>query len=156
MITQEVQNRILRIAMRRALRTTAVAILHIGGEAAANFIPGVNVVADVAMLVDIVQTIYEFKKLAIDAAAAIDFVKKGARSLEDLQVSSSSYEEFASYDQFIKGELSLDQMAKRFGGAGDGNQYHHIVTQGGANAINIPPELLQNTDNVICTPHAVA
>jgi hypothetical protein len=151
-ITQEVQNRILRIAMRRALRTTAVAILHIGGEAAANFIPGVNVVADVAMLVDIVQTIYEFKKLAIDAAAAIDFAKKGARSLEDLQVSSSSYEEFSSYDQFIKGELSLDQMAKWFGGAGDGNQYHHIVTQGGANAINIPPELLQNTDNVICLP----
>jgi len=43
-------------------------------------------------------------------------------------------------------------MAKRFGGAGDGNQYHHIVTQGGANADTVPPEQLQNTENIIILP----
>ena len=43
-------------------------------------------------------------------------------------------------------------MAKRFGGAGDGYQYHHIVTQGGANADNLSPQQLQNTDNVIRLP----
>ncbi len=52
----------------------------------------------------------------------------------------------------INGELSLDEMAKRFGGAGDGNQYHHVVTQGGANDKNIPQNLLQNTDNIVCLP----
>lgn len=42
--------------------------------------------------------------------------------------------------------------AKRFGRAGDGQQYHHIVTQGGLNAEKIPPERLHNTDNVIPLP----
>jgi hypothetical protein len=79
-------------------------------------------------------------------------IRKIFYSLEDLQISSSDYEEFSSYIQFIKGELSLDLMTKRFGGAGDGNQYHHIVTQGGANADNIPPEQLQNTENIIILP----
>jgi hypothetical protein len=39
--------------------------------------------------------------------------------------------------------------AKWFGPVGDGQEYHHIVTQGGANADNIPAEQLQNTDNII-------
>ncbi len=43
-------------------------------------------------------------------------------------------------------------MVKRFGGAGAGNQYHHIVTLGGLNGKNIPPRLLQNTDNVVILP----
>jgi hypothetical protein len=43
-------------------------------------------------------------------------------------------------------------LAKRFGPAGDGQQYHHIVTQGGANPDNISAEQLQNTDNVIRLP----
>jgi hypothetical protein len=43
-------------------------------------------------------------------------------------------------------------IAKRFGGAGDGYQYHHIVTQGGANADNISAEQLQNTDNIVILP----
>jgi hypothetical protein len=43
-------------------------------------------------------------------------------------------------------------LAKRFDAAGSGQQYHHIVTQGGANATKIPAEQLQNTDNVIRLP----
>jgi hypothetical protein len=46
----------------------------------------------------------------------------------------------------------LGVLGKRFGAAGDGNQYHHIITQGGANEDNIPPEQLQNTDNIIRLP----
>ncbi len=137
---------------RRQLRIGLLAALHIGLEAAANLILGADVAADVAMLADIARTMSEYRKLAIDAAAALDFVKEGPHSLEDLQVSSSGYEEFSDYDQFLKGELNLDQMAKRFGGAGDGNQYHHIVTQGGTNATSIPPEQLQNTNNIIRLP----
>lgn len=61
---------------------------------------------------------------------------------------------FSSYGDFIKGELTLDVIGKMFGHAGDGYQYHHIVTQGGANAKNssISPEQLQNTDNIIRLP----
>jgi hypothetical protein len=90
-------------------------------------------------------------KLAIDAAAAFDFVQNAPYSLEDLQV-SSDYEEFSSYDAFLKGELSLELAAKWIGPAGDGSQYHHIVTQGGANGDNILAAQLQNTDNIIILP----
>ncbi len=147
-LTRKAKDRITR----RELRISLLAALHIGVEAAANLIPGVDVAADVAMLADFARTISEFRKLAIDAAAAFDFAKKSPHSFEDLQVSSSGYEDFSSYDQFLKGELSPELMAKRFGRAGDGNQYHHIVTQGGANADNIPPVQLQNTENIIILP----
>jgi hypothetical protein len=147
-LTQQIKDRI----KREKLRINLVAALHIGVEALANLIPGVDVAADVALVAEIARTSSEYRKLAIDAAAAFDFAKKGPQSLEDLQVSSNDYEEFSNYGQFLKGELSLDQMAKRFGGAGDGYQYHHIVTQGAANADNLSPQQLQNTDNVIRLP----
>ena len=88
-----------------------VAALHISVEALANLIPGVDVAADVAMAAKIAQTAFEYRQLAIDAAAAFDFVKKGPHSLEDLQVSSGDYEEFSNYGQFIKGELSLTRWS---------------------------------------------
>jgi hypothetical protein len=43
-------------------------------------------------------------------------------------------------------------LTKRFGPAGDGYQYHHIVTQGGENAKNIAGERLHNTENIIRIP----
>lgn len=147
-LTQQIKDRI----NRKKFRLNFVAALHVGIEALANLIPGVDVAADVAMAAKIAQTAFEYRQLAIDAAAAFDFVKEGPHSLEDLQVSTSDYEEFSSSDQFAKSELSFDQMAKRFGGAGDGNQYHHIVTQGGANARSFSPQQLQNTDNIIILP----
>lgn len=147
-LTQQIKDRI----KREKFRINMVATLHIGVEALANLIPGVDVAADVALVTEIARTFSEYRKLAIDAAAAFDFVKKGPHSLEDLQVSSSDYEEFSSSDQFVKGELSPDQMAKRFGGAGDGNQYHHVVTQGGANGKNLSPQQLHNTDNILILP----
>jgi hypothetical protein len=147
-LTQEIKDRI----NRKKFRLNVVAALHIGVEALANLIPGVDIAADVAMAAKIAQTTFEYGQLAIDAAAAFDFVEKGPHSLEDLQVSSSDYEEFSNYGQFLKGEQSPYQMAKRFGGAGDGYQYHHIVTQGSANADNLPAQQLQNTDNIIRLP----
>lgn len=151
-ITVETKDRIRRIAMRRALRIGALAILRLGGETAANAIPFLGFVADVATVADLAYAISEFKKLANDATAAIAFVEKGPQNLEDLQVSSSGYEEFSSYDEFLKDSFGIELMAKRFGPAGDGSQYHHIVTQGGENADNIPPEQLQNTDTIIRLP----
>ena len=147
-LTQQIKDRI----KREKLRINLVAALHIGVEALANLVPGVDVAADVALVAEIARIASEYSKLAIYAAAAFDFVKKGPHSLDDLQVSSSDYEEFSNYGQFVKGQLSLDQIAKRFGGAGDGYQYHHIVTQGAANADNLSPQRLQNTDNIIRLP----
>ena len=111
-----------------------------------------DVAADAALVLDIADTVSQFWKLATDVTAALDFAKQGPHSFEDLQVSPSDYEEFSSYRDFIKGDLTEEAMVKKFGGAGDGCQYHHIVTQGGANADNIPVEQLQNTDNIIRLP----
>jgi hypothetical protein len=120
---QDVIERIRRIKARRALRTEALAVLRLAAELMADAVPGIGLAADAATLIDMANTIAELKKLKIDADAAIEFVKHGPYSLE----------------------------VKRFGGAGSGNQYHHIVTQGGANT-KIPAEQLQNTDNVIPLP----
>ena len=65
------------------------------------------------------------------------------------------YEEFSSYDMFTKIALEDEDLSKRFGSAGAGYQYHHIVTQGGENATKIPPTQLQNTDNIIRLPTLV-
>jgi hypothetical protein len=147
-LAQEVRNRITR----DALRTGLVAALHIGVEGLANLVPGIDVAADVMMVADIARSSAEFTKLAVDAAVALDFVKEGPRNLDDLQVSSDDYEQFSNYGDFVKGEMKLDAMTKRFGSAGAGNQYHHIVTQGGVNADNIAPGQLQSTENIIILP----
>ena len=147
---QDVIERIRRIKARRALRTEALAVLRLAAELMADAVPGIGLAADAATLIDMANTIAELKKLKIDADAAIEFVKHGPYSLEELQV-SSDYEEFSSYGDFIKDAAYIALVVKRFGGAGSGNQYHHIVTQGGANT-KIPAEQLQNTYNVIPLP----
>jgi hypothetical protein len=149
-IAQDVIDRIRRIKARRALRTEALAVLRLAAELLVDAVPGIGFAADAATLIDMANTIAELKKLKIDADAAIEFVKHGPYSLEELQV-SSNYEEFSSYGDFIKDAAYLALLVKRFGGAGSGNQYHHIVTQGGANT-KLPAEQLQNTDNVIPLP----
>jgi hypothetical protein len=125
-------------------------------EAAANIIPILDVVADVLLAHDAVQLVLEWQKLKIERQAAFDFVSKAPYTLEELQVHSSlGYEEFFRYDQFIKIVQAEEDLSKRFGSAGDGYQYHHVVTQGGANATNIRPELIQNTDNIVRLPRLV-
>jgi hypothetical protein len=150
-ISQETKGRLLRTAARRALRMGVRAISRLGAEAVANLIPILDAAADAAMALDIVHIVSDYWKLATDTAAALEFAQKGPQNLEDLQV-SNDYEEFADYDAFVKTELVTAIMEKRFGGAGAGFQYHHIVTQGGTNATTIPPEQLQNTDNIVRLP----
>jgi hypothetical protein len=146
-LSQTIKDRITR----RELRMNLTAAVHVGIEALANLIPGVDVPADVAMVSEIARTITEYRQLAIDAAAAFDFAQDAPYSLEDLKV-SSDYREFSSYGEFVKGKLTLELLRKWAGSAGDGSQYHHLVTQGGANADDIPPEGLQNTDNIVILP----
>src|SRR5580704_6304398 len=149
-IAQDIKERIARIKARLALRIEALAVLRLAAELMVDAVPGIGLAGDAATLIDMANTIAELKKLKIDADAAIEFVKHGPYSLEELQV-NSDYEEFSSYGDFIKDAAYIALLVKRFGGAGSGNQYHHIVTQGGANT-KIPAEQLQNTDNVIPLP----
>ena len=104
-------------------------------------------------MADLANTISEFKNLKGDAEAAINFVKHGPHSFEELQVpSAGGYYEFSSYKEFYKDVYSARLLEKRFGSAGAGYQYHHIVTQGGENQRKIPAEGLQNTNNIVRLP----
>lgn len=145
-LSQKIKNQV----ERRELRMNLIAGLHVGIGALANLIPGAELAADVAMLADLARTISEYRKLSIEAAAALNFVQNAPYDLQDLQV-SSDYKEFSSYDQFVKGRPSSRFMSKYFGSAGDGSQYHHLVTQGGANADAVLPQL-QSTENVLILP----
>ena len=137
---------------RRALRIGALAVLSLAVESAAEAVPGVDFAATAAMLAGMATLVSDFKQLKIDADAAVEFVNDGPHSFEDLQVSASDYEEFPSYDEFYKLKLQGNSLGKWAGPAGDGSQYHHIVTQGGDNASNFSPEQLQNTDNIVILP----
>ena len=150
-ISQETKSRLIRTVARRALRTGLRAILRLGAEAAANLIPILDAAADAAMALDIVHVVSEYWKLATNTAAALDFVQKGPQNLEDLQV-SDEYEEFADYNAFVKAELVTAIMEKRFGGAGAGlSVSSHRDARWGKHD-KIPPEQLQNTDNIIRLP----
>jgi hypothetical protein len=151
LITREIEDRITRLALRRLIRMGALAGLRITAELATNIIPVLDVIGDAAALAEAAKILAEYIELTAETKAAMDFVANGPHSLSELQV-SADYQEFSSYGAFIKGALDTETLVKRFGRAGKGNEYHHIVTQGGANADNIPDAQLQNTDNVILLP----
>lgn len=146
-ITREIRDRI----SRRAMRINLTAALHVGIEGLANLTPAIDVAADVMMLADIARFATEYQELSTDAAAAFAFVKNAPYSLEDMQA-AKEYREFSNYDAFLKGAPEVKIIEKFFGRAGDGSQYHHIVTQGGVNDRNLLSTQLQNTDNVIVLP----
>jgi hypothetical protein len=144
---RDAETRLWRIGARRALRIAVLLLLRAASTGAL-----VPIAGEVAAMVEIIHTIAELRRLAIDGKAALEFAKKGARSLQELEVSANEYEEFSSFNEFKKLNPSQYDLAKRFGPAGEGYQYHHIVTQGGENAKKFPREQLQNTENVIRIP----
>jgi hypothetical protein len=149
----EIELEAARVANRRAFRVTAIAALRMSAEAAANIVPLLDAIADAMLAVDAVNLAMEWEKLKIERQAAFDFIKKAPYTLDELRVRSPfGYEEFFSYDMFTKITLENEYLSKRFGPAGAGYQYHHIVTQGGGNATKIPPAQLQNTDNIVRLP----
>jgi hypothetical protein len=140
-----------RQALRRAIRALLLQAATLPPEIAANLLPVLGAAADIAMVAQLAKTSLEFHQLDIDTKAAFDFLASGPYSLRDLRVTDQS-EAFSSYDAFYKALSIEEYLLKRFGRAGDGYQYHHIVEQGGANANNFSAQELQNTDNIIRIP----
>jgi len=142
------------LALRRSVRAQFILTLSLPLELLANAIPALGEAADVIAIAQLAGTFREFQQLDIDTKAALDFLTNGPYSLEDLRVSADS-EAFSSYGAFKKDalyEAVEEWLLKRFGSAGDGYQYHHIVEQGGANADGLPAQQLQSTDNIVRIP----
>lgn len=144
-IASRLRRRIARRAVRAALKRilSARRAARLGADAASNAVPGLDIVGDAAAAVDISQAIAEASKLKTEIEAALDFVNKGPHSLEELQVSATD-ESFPSFDAFKK-----EDLLKRFGPAGPGYEYHHIVEQAGN---GISASELQSTRNIIRIP----
>ena len=70
------------------MRTTAIALLRMSGEVAANIIPIIDILADVMLANDIITLAREWQKLKIEQQAVSDFIKKAPYSLMELQVRS--------------------------------------------------------------------
>lgn len=140
-----------RLAQRRAIRALLLQALSLPAEAATNMVPVLGAAADVVMIGQLAETVSEFHQLDVDTKAALDFLARGPYRLKDLRVSPNS-ESFSSFDAFKKGPSFLELLFKRFGSAGDGYDYHHIVEQGGGNASAFSAEELQSTDNIVRIP----
>lgn len=99
----------------------------------------------VAMAEDLAEIAGEVAEgnAAVDAAAA--FVEQGPRTLEELSMSAEE-ESFPSFDAFKK-----DDLDKRFGPAGEGYEYHHIVEQS-SGAETISQAQLNSTRNIVRIP----
>ncbi len=140
-----------RTALRRAIRAMLSQALSLPLEVAANVIPVLGEAADVIMVGQLAVTFAEFRQLDVDTKVALDFIANGPYSLDDLRV-GTDLESFSSYDEFYKGSPVAACLDKRFGPAGNGYEYHHIVEQGGPNATAITAGELQNTENIVRIP----
>lgn len=96
------------------------------------------------MAVDIADMAAEFETLKRETDIALEFASGGPRTLEELRVSPQD-ESFSSYGAFTK-----EDLLKRFGPAGDGYEYHHIVEQGPESGI--PGGDIQSTRNIVRIP----
>lgn len=143
------KEQLARRAARREIRIKIMAGLRVAALAVTNVIPGVGEADDVLIAADLMLTAAELHQLRVETAAALAFASHAPYTLDELRV-TSEYESFSSHDAFTK-----DLQGKRFGRAGDGYQYHHIVEQGGENEANIPPDRLHNTENVVRIPTLV-
>src|SRR6185437_2335115 len=116
-----------RVQARREFRIVVMRCLAAAVEGATTPIPVLGQIDDALAVANIAAAIKEFHDLAIDVAAAVDFLRKAPYTLDQLRVSPESIS-FPSYDDFYKVGVE-----KHFRRAGDGQEYHHIVEDGGDN-----------------------
>lgn len=136
------RRRIIRSILRRMLNLRQVARLT--GEGLSQTAPILDAIGDVALVHDIAEMTDDAFKLKSETDAATAFIDKGPYNLGQLRVSQDD-ESFSSINEFRKIDLG-----KRFGPAGDGMEYHHIVEQNASG--DIPEEKLQSTRNIVRIP----
>lgn len=117
-------------------------------ELASNAVPAADIVGDVMLAADIADTGRALQQAVSEGEAATEFAE-AAPSLTSVRVSETS-EQFPSYRAFRKADL-----VKRFGSAGEGYEYHHIVEQNDANAAQFTPEQIHSTENIVRIPTAI-
>ena len=139
----------IRIAARQAFREAALdALKSVGKKLVLSEIPIIGQLADLATVYDIYRFAKQFVELRAAIKAATRFVNEGAHTLADLRV-SQEFQSFRNYPAFVKADtVANDDLEKRFGPAGDGMNYHHIIEQesGASEAVT------ETTENIVRIP----
>lgn len=151
-VVQEARRRLARLVARRLIRAalrrvlTWRRLLRLGGEAASNAVPGLDVVGDAAMAADLAEMAGEFEELRTEAEVAEEFANKGPYTLEQLRPAGSQGDkQFSSFAALKK--IDLDKF---FGPAPKYFEYHHIVEQNSEG--DIPVTEINSTKNVVVIP----
>ena len=108
-------------------------------------VPGLDVVGDAAMMVDIASMAEDIAELRAETQIAEKFANDAPYTLDQLHVAPGD-EKFVTFDAFKK----IDELDKRFGAAGDGYEYHHIVEQNAEG--DIPAAEINSTRNIVRIP----
>jgi hypothetical protein len=114
-------------------------------------VPGVDVIVTVRAALELGRIAINLGNDEKEINEAMDFVKNGPYSLDELRVSQDEVS-FSSFDAFKKISDDDEVIVRRYPITGSGNEYHHIVEQGGDNSNNFTPEQLQSTKNIIPLP----
>lgn len=136
-------------ALREFRAAVGVALVAIQ-TAPVEAVPGANVVASVAAVAELGEIAIELGNDEKEINQAIEFVQNGPYTLDQLQPRGHG-DSFSSFDDFKKISL-LEAILKAYGAAGAGEEWHHIVEQGGDNADNFTAEQLHSTENIIPLP----
>jgi hypothetical protein len=140
-----------RLEARAKFRIMAITLLKFIATLPQNWIPGGEEATDVENLINFGQAAIETGNLEREVTATVEFVKGGPYTLNDLRMSDED-QGFSSMYGFEKISPAVATLLKVFGSAPSGEEYHHIVEQGGKNEQNIPAEQLHSTQNVIPLP----
>ncbi len=148
------EQRVSRLQARRGLRSivrrvlTSKRALRLLAEFDVDTIPVLDAASSIATVYDAMKLVEDAVEDTAATKAAIAFAEKGPQTLEDLVVDQTQVS-FSSYSAFLK--IDLD---KRYGSAGDGYQYHHVVEQG-PNAALFGQDMMQSTSNIVKIPTLV-
>jgi hypothetical protein len=149
---ESTEQKLKRLRALREFRAAAQAALVLLRTAPLEGVPGVDVVASIEALVELGGIAIELGNDEDEINKAIDFVKHGPYTLDQLRVDQND-EEFSSFDAFKKTSLE-EHLLRRYPGK-TGNEYHHIVEQGGANEDNFTAEELHSTKNIVPLPDPI-
>jgi hypothetical protein len=143
----------IRRFARRAIRAAALEALKKSYKLLLDEIPIVGIASDISTIRDVIQLGKEFESVRITARAAKDFVDLGPRRVQDLYV-DDQVQSFPSYPDFVKADASRfaeNELEKRYGAAGPGMHYHHIIERGSG----LPETITESTDNIVRIPEVL-
>src|SRR5262249_29656992 len=127
-----------RLKALREFRAAAQTALVVLTTLPLEGIPGVDVVVSVRAALELGRIAIELGNDEKEIGEAMDFVKNGPYSLDELRVNQDEVS-FSSFDAFKKisdDDDADDVIVRRYPITGSGNEYHHIVEQGGDNSNN--------------------